>query len=177
MLQNFKRFIIFYAILTICLTIDQWFFGFFSRLCISPPPGSFTCGSGISRDIFMKMSIWQRLLGFCLNSIGTTLFVGTLYALHGVIQKLQTNHTFTQNTLNKMKQMTRFYLGSVIFYPFYETAHSVITSIHNSPRQRFISIYFGTDNLNQIFIACCLYILFRVMKEAHHISSEYKMVI
>lgn len=177
MLQIFKRFIIFYALLTILLTIDQWFFGLFNQFCILQGYGQGSCNLFITRDTFVNMAIGQRLLGFAAQSIGAALFIGTLYFLYGIIQNLQSDQTFTQGTLDKMKKMTKFYLGSIIFYPFYEMAFSFITSMHNPPGQRFISVHFGTDNLNQIFIACCLYIVFHVMKEAYRVSSEYKMVI
>lgn len=170
MLQKFKRFIVFYGLLTICLTIDQWFFGFISFL---------GCHSylSVSPDLFLRLSLGQKLLGFGVQSIGTTLFIGTLYPLYGIIKNLQTNQTFTQDTLDKMGKMTKFYLGYAIFYLFYEAAYSVITTMNNPPGQRELTLSFGTDNLNQIFIACCLYIVFHVMKEAYRVSSEYKMVI
>lgn len=170
MLQNFKCFIVFYGLLTICLTLDQWFFGFISFL---------GCHShlSVSPDLFLHLSFGQRLLGLGVQSIGTALFVGTLYLLYGIIQNLQVDQTFTQDTIYKMGKMIKFYLGYTIFHLFYEVAYSLIISMNNPPGQRYFSISFGTDNLNQIFIACCLYIVFHVMKEAYRVSSEYKMVI
>lgn len=179
MLQNFKRFIVFYALLTILLTIDQWFFGVISQI-MAPQRRMFGFGyqgQTMLHELFLHLDAGQRLLGFCVESITIALLIGTLYTLYRIIQNLQTDQAFTKDTLDKMNQMTKFYLGYVIFYPFYGAAYSVITTMNNPPGQRVISLSFGTDNLNQIFIVCCLYIVFHVMKEACRVSSEYKMVI
>ena len=175
MLQNFKRFIVFYGFFIILLAIDQWSFGVLSQ--VMHPQFGCCQPQTILYELLPHMSIGQRLLSFGLESIGSTLFIGILYALYRIIQNLQTNQTFTQDTLDRMNTMTKFYVGYAVFYPFYEMAYSVITSWHNSPGQRCLSVSFGTENINQIFIACCLFIVFQVMKEAYRVSSEYKMVI
>ncbi len=167
-LEWLKGFIIFYGIITVLLIVDQWFLGILNQWYQSPR-------FSISYETLVQMGIMQRLAGVLISSISAGFFIGVLYCFYGIIGRVQNDQTFTKNTLNKISKATQFYLAYTIFYPFYEAAFSVITTLHT--KSHVLSVSFGTENLNQILIASCLYVVFKIMQEAHQISAENELVI
>jgi|GEM_PF-3608054 len=170
MLQNLKRFVVFYGMLLVLIGLDRWLFGISSLFS----QGSYCA---IAPDVLRQMAMGQRLCGLLMDLVSNGLFVSVLYFLYRVIQNIQTDKTFAKDTLIYISRMSKFYIFYAVFTPFYGVAFSVITTMHHRPGQRVLSVSFGIENLNQILVACCLYVIFKVMKEAHRVSSEYGMVI
>lgn len=70
-----------------------------------------------------------------------------------------------------------FFLHALIFQPLYGLGNTLVCTMSNSIGERYISLSFGTPNLESIFFGVILIIISWVMIEGHRLQSEQELTI
>ncbi|OJX13953.1 MAG: hypothetical protein BGO77_01125 [Caedibacter sp. 37-49] len=133
--------------------------------------------TSLSLEVLKTLSISQRLTGWFVETIGSALFGIVLTFLYMLLELIRQGEPFSKNSISLFEKISRFYLFSIIYEPISETVLSFITTLHLPVGQRTLTIGFGTDNINSILLATCLYLIVFLIKQAHQISEEQRAVI
>lgn len=164
-----KKFLIAYGCLTALMPILNW-----SQDVLGI--GELVTTS-LSLDILKTLGINQRIAGWLVDSIGSGIFMIVLISLYKLLELIRKGQPFSKASISLYEKISRFYLFSTIYEPFSKTAMTLITTWHLPVGQRILSFSFGSDNINSILLALCLYLIVFLIKQAHQISEEQKMVI
>ena len=164
-----KKFLVFYMGLTALMPFLIWSqdilgIDHFFNTFLTPP-------------LLKALGVSQRLTGWFIDSLGAGLFMMVLTCLYKLLELIRKGHPFSKASISLYEKIARFYLFSIIYEPIAKTLMSFITTWHLPAGQRAISISFGTDNINSILLAFCLYLIVFLIKQAHQISEEQQMVI
>ena len=164
-----KRFILAYGFFIILVPFINW-----SQDTLGI--GTFL-NTSLSLNVLKALGIGQRIMGWFIDSIGNTLFMVILFSLYKLLERIRVGQPFSKESISLYEKIARFYLFSIIYDPISKTMMSLVTSWHLPVEQRTLSISFGTENINGILLATCLYLIVFLTKQAHQISEEQSTVI
>jgi hypothetical protein len=169
LIEFLKKFLIVYGCLVALMPALQW-----SQDIL--PMGNLLSAS-LSVDVLKALGVSQRLVGWLLDSLGSAIFMIVLISLYKLLDLIRKRQPFSTASIALYEKISRFYLFSIIYEPISRTAMSIVTTWHLPVGQRTLSVTFGTDNINSILLALCLYLIVFLIKQAHQISEEQRMVI
>ncbi len=164
-----KKFLVFYIGLTALMPLLIW-----SQDILGM---SHFLNTPLTPHLLETVGVSQRITGWFIDSCGAGLFMIVLIFLYKLLELIRTGQPFSTTSIGLYEKIARFYLFSIIYEPIAKTVMSIITTWHLPAGQRTISISFGTDNVNSILLAFCLYLIVFLIKQAHQISEEQRMVI
>ena len=174
LIEFLKKFLIAYICLTGLVPVLNWSQDVFG-IGNTGLGTSFT--ASLSLDILKTLGFGQRVTGWFVDSIGSGIFMIVLISLHKLLELIRQGQPFSKASISLYEKISRFYLFSIIYEPISKTAMSFITTWHLPVGQREVSVTFGTDNINGILLALCLYLIVFLIKQAHQISEEQSRVI
>jgi len=175
LLGALKKFLIVYICITGLMPVLNWSQDVLGLGKIGEIGGFFT--TSLSVESLKALSTGQRLTGWFVESIGSALFIFVLFSLHKLLELIRKGQPFSTASISLYEKIARFYLFSIIYDLISRTAMSLITTWHLPVGHKTISVTFGTDNINNILLALCLYLIIFLIKQAHQISEEQRMVI
>lgn len=169
LIEVLKKFLVLYIGLTGLMPILVW-----SQDVLGI--GSFL-NTSLAPHLLKALGSGQRIVGWFVDSIQSGLFIMVLIFFYKLLELIRRGQPFSKVSIGLYEKIARYYLFSIIYEPIAGTLMSVITTWHMPVGQRTISIAFGTGNINSILLAFCLYLIIFLIKQAHQISEEQRMVI
>jgi len=145
---------------------------FFSySLFVSTPEGMINIAT-------LQLNPLQQFLGICSSFIGSApLLIGIIF-LKKLFQNYKKGHIFTLENAKKYQQLGYFFfLDAFITKPLSDTFSVIATTLNNSPGHRYISVGFGTPNLETIFCGILVIIISWIMVEAQKLQDDQHLTI
>lgn len=152
---------------TVILTISNWFYpSIYSVISDSLPKYD------VSTFTFV-----QKISGFIIESISSAIFIFSLVLIVQLMNYIQNNEYFSQNTILLLKKISKLALIYAIYKPISSTILSVITTINNKPGERIISLTIGSDEIWNIMIFCFMFIIVTILQRGYEIKHEQELTI
>ncbi|MFY9589961.1 DUF2975 domain-containing protein [Rickettsia endosymbiont of Halotydeus destructor] len=126
----------------------------------------------------IKWTISSKFLGFVAYIFGVLPLLFNLYYLKKIFINYSVDEIF--NVLNAKYYNNIawiFFLSAILIEPLSNTLLTFAVTTSNPVGQRYISLSFGTTNLQNIFFGILVIVISWVMLEASKIQTEYKFTI
>ncbi len=102
----------------------------------------------------------------------------SLFVLKEIFKNYKNGEIFsTANAVNYKYLSWLFFLDALLAKPLGDALMVMASTLSNPPGQRYISVSFGTPNLEAIFCGAILLVISLVMFEASKLQDESKFVI
>lgn len=126
----------------------------------------------------LNLNPLQRFLGSCSSFIASTpLLIGILF-LKKIFQNYKKGHIFTLENAKKYQKLSYlFFLHAFITRPLAKIFSVIATTLNNPPGHRYISVSFGTLNLETIFCGVLVIIISWIMVEAQKLQDDQQLTI
>lgn len=118
-----------------------------------------------------------KCLFFMLESIPTVCLLFALWYFWNILNLYKKALYFTVETVNLLKKVSMVMLVWAVYQLFFDTLASLAISLFKPEGQRFIRVTVGVDNVLHFFVVLVLFMLLKVVKEAHSIKSEQDLVV
>jgi len=152
-------------------TIAYWFFPL-SYLGISSV-GLIPC-----TQIDITNLTWiQKILGFFINSILTSLLICGLILVIQLMKRIQRNEYFSLNNISKLRMITKIALVYAIYTPICSSILSVILSLNNVPGERVITLTIGSAEILNILIFCFMFLIMTMFQRGYELKHEQELTI
>lgn len=126
----------------------------------------------------LNLNPLQLFLGICSSFIGSTpLLIGILF-LRKLFQNYKNSNIFTLENAKKYQHLGYlFFLHAFITKPLAEVFSVIAVTLSNPPGHRYISVGFGTPNLETIFCGVLVIIISWIMVEAQKLQDDQHLTI
>ncbi len=126
----------------------------------------------------VNLTTEQRILGICSSFTGLLPFLIGAFFLKNLFQNYKLGHIFTvKNTDTYKKLGYLFFLHAFITQPFCDTLMTLAATFSNAPGHRYLTLGFGTPNLETIFCGILVLIISWVMAEAQKLQDDQQFII
>jgi len=122
-------------------------------------------------------SLGQKLSGFIVEAFATALLVYGLVLVIQLMNYLKKKQYFTSETITLLKKITKISLIYTVYSVVCSSILSVITSLQNKPGERMISIGFGTLDVINIMMFCCLFLVLTIFQKGYELKHEQELTI
>jgi hypothetical protein len=123
-------------------------------------------------------TIFSKILGFSADILGLLPFVLSLFLLKSIFKNYQKGEIFSVvNAINYKKLGWLFLADALIIKSLSNTLIVLAITLTNPPGHQYISVQFGTPNLEALFVGALLVIISWVMLEASKLHDEQKFTI
>ncbi|MBX3487195.1 MAG: DUF2975 domain-containing protein [Candidatus Paracaedibacteraceae bacterium] len=118
------------------------------------------------------------LIGFLADAIGLILFMISLILLRKIFRTYSKSEIFSQHNAALYKKLGwLFLIDAFLAHPLSESLMILATTLNNQSGHRYLSLSFGTPNLEQIFYGTIVIIISWIMQEASKINDDQKLTI
>ena len=150
---------------------DAWAPIFSKSMIVDTPEGVINMGA-------INLTTEQRILGLCGSFTGLLpLLIGAFF-LKNLFQNYKLGHIFTvKNTDTYKKLGYLFFLHAFITQPLCDTLMILAATFSNAPGHRYLTVGFGTPNLETIFCGVLVLIISWVMAEAQKLQDDQQFII
>ena len=126
----------------------------------------------------VKWTPMTKLMGFIASLVGLCPLLLGLFILKPVFQNYGKGEIF--NIFNARHYTYLgwiFFLNALITVPLSDMLMTLAVTLSNPPGHRFISIGFGTPNLEALFCGALVIVISWVMLEGHKLQEEQKLIV
>lgn len=104
--------------------------------------------------------------------------VGALCLLRCLFGSYQRGVVFSQSNALRYGRLGQcFLLDALVAQPISHTLNILGLTLMNEPGHRYLSLAFGTLNLEMLFCGVCIVVISWVMREASHMEDEYQLTV
>jgi len=132
---------------------------------------------GIETMILREMPIPHRLLGMLVDSVSAMLLMSGLLIFMRLMQRYQAGEIFSTRALGGLEKLSKYAFVWAVYSPLSASILSVVTTLHNPPGSRMLTIGFGMHDIANIFIFGCLCVIASVMREGNALQSEQDLTV
>lgn len=160
-------------------TLLMWFFNqwspwpaiFSKSMTVDTPDGMINLWS-------LNLTSTQRFVGICGSFTGLLPLLLGLIVLKKLFQNYYGGHIFTLENADRYKKLgILFFLHALIAQPLQGLLMVLAATLSNPPGHRFITIGFGTPNLEAIFCGVLVIVISWVMAEAQKLQDEQQLTV
>jgi hypothetical protein len=122
------------------------------------------------------------VLGKCMGILGDGLaliitLLG-LFTLNGLFKNYQKGYIFSLDNTQKYKFLGwLFFLKGLVVIPFSQMFMVLAVSLSNPPGHRYITLSFGTPNLEALFCGTLIIVISWVMSEGYKLQEDHQLTI
>ncbi len=128
-------------------------------------------------SLINTMPLPHRFFGICIEAVAVGLIIYALITIIGIVGSIERGEYFSSNIAVLFKRLSICMFLFVLYAPINEALMSVITSWHRGPGNRFLSITFGTPELENILLFCLLMIIATLMQKGAELQRESDLTV
>ena len=153
----------------------KWFFPeiFFSSYTL----GNFFQDYQPSDHIITTMPLLHRLIGMLVDSISSGSLLIILWLITSIMNQFQKSETFSFSVVTLFTTISKLAFSLAIYTPINRSLLSVITSWHNGPGQRILTVSFGSADLFNILIFGFLMVMTLLMQYGTTLQNEHNLTV
>jgi hypothetical protein len=119
----------------------------------------------------------QRLLGFVVDCISTTLLVCVLWLVIRLSYVIEQGNLFTLPAYALIKRMLRFFLAWALYAPVKYTLLTLIQTMHNPVGERLLTVTVSMDNFVHLIIWCGLVLAAFAIHQGISLYEDYTLTV
>lgn len=121
---------------------------------------------------------YLKILGFGADILGLLPFILSLFVLKSIFINYRKGEIFSSSNAIHYKRLGwLFLLNALIIKSLSNTLMVLAVTVTNPPGHRYITIQFGTPNLNALFFGVLVIVISWVMLEASKLHDDQKFTI
>jgi len=157
---------------TTALTVLHWFFPLVYQAWYA------ASGVGVMREFDTTTFSWgQKVSGFMVEAFASALLIYGLLLVIQLMSLIKVNQYFTLATITLLKRISKIALLYCVYAVICGMALSVITTLHNQPGERVVAITFGTADLINIMVFCCMFLMMTIFQKGYEMKHEQDLTI
>lgn len=126
----------------------------------------------------VQWTFFTKIMGLISQSIGLLPLFLSLFILKSIFQNYQNGEIFNASNARHYKKLGwLFFLDALIAQPLSGLMMVAAVTFSNPPGHRYLSLSFGTLNLEALFCGMLVIVISWVMLEASKLSEEQKFTI
>jgi hypothetical protein len=123
-------------------------------------------------------TLFTKLLAFCSAMLQITPFILSLFVLKSIVKNYHKNEIFSiTNALLYRKLGWIFFLNALLIKSLSHTLMVLAVTLANPPGHRYLTLSFGTPNMEALFYGALVIVVSWVMLEANKLHDEQKFII
>lgn len=137
----------------------------------------FSCGAIYSGMCSRFYQPDQRMLGFVVDGLGTTLLVFVLWLVIRLSYVIEEGNLFTLPSYALIKRIVRLFLLWALYAPIRYTLLTLIQTMHNPVGERLFTVTVGMDNLMHLIIWCGLALTAFAIHQGISLYEDYTLTV
>jgi hypothetical protein len=124
-----------------------------------------------------RFSVGQKISGFSVEAVASCLLIYGLILVIRLMAYIKQNQYFSLVTILLLKRITKVALIYVIYAIACGALLSLVASWQNAPGTREIALSFGTPDIINIMIFCCMYLVLTMLQKGYELKHEQELTI
>ncbi len=126
----------------------------------------------------IKWTSTSKIIGFIACILGALPIFLSLFSLKSIFQNYQKGKIFTITNAQHYRRLgIFFFLDALLATPIGDMLMILATTLSNPPGHRYISLSFGTPNIEALFCGILVMVISWVMLEASKLHEEQQLTI
>lgn len=173
--RRLRALCVFGALAIPTLLAAMWFFGSEDFL-LSGEPVQYLVPHGVAFEPGLLSPV-LRLLGFCVSMIPGAIAVWALLHLANLFGCFSRLQFFTTDTARSFRQFALAVLLTGLARPIAGGLMSLVTTMGNTPGNRFVSLTAGDSEMTAVFLGVVLLVVAWVMEQGQRIVEENEQIV
>lgn len=123
------------------------------------------------------LSLGQKTAGFMVEAIAVGLLLFGLMLTIQLMHYIKNTEYFSIHTIRLLKQITQVSLFYALYTPILGSLLSVITSFHNEPGHRILSLTLGSSDIYHILIFCFIFLMMTIFQKGYELKHEQELTV
>jgi hypothetical protein len=124
-----------------------------------------------------SMPLLSRMLGMLVDGISYGLVVWAILCLLKLLKHYQKGELFSLETFSLFRKISKIALIYTVYDFLSSIVMSLISTMHNAPGERMLSVQFSSGDIKNIFVVACFFMITSLMYEGCKLKEEQNLTV